>query len=73
MAGREDIAGYVVAVTITTAITDPDEAIRWVREQLAANLGTQGDEGAEGWHNTSIGTPRWQLNSVRTVGKADER
>lgn len=73
MAGRGDIAGYAVMVTITTAIADPDEAIRWVREPLAANLGTQSDEGAEGWYNMSIGTPRWQPNSVRAVGKEETR
>ncbi len=73
MAGREDIAGYVVAVTITTAITDPDEAIRWVREQLAANLGTPGDAGEEGWHSATIGTPRWQVNSVRAMSKDEVR
>lgn len=78
MPERQDIAGYAVAVTITTDITDPDEALRWVREQLAAGLGTQGDAGegaagSAGWHSATIGTPRWQVVSVRAVGKAEER
>lgn len=52
-------------MTITTDIMDPDEAIRWVREQLAAGLGTQGDEGEEGWHSATSGAPRWQVASAR--------
>jgi len=78
MPDRKDIAGYALAVTITTDIMDPDEAIRWVREQLAASLGTQGDvgegaAGSAGWHSATIGTPRWQVNSVRAVYKAETR
>jgi len=60
-------------VTITTDIMDPDEAIRWVREQLAASLGTQGDEGGEGWRGATIGTPPWQVVGVRAVGKDEAR
>lgn len=56
MPGRADSAGDAIAVPITTDITDPDEAIRWAREQFAAGLGTQGDEGKgtagrAGWHD----------------------
>jgi hypothetical protein len=54
-------------VTITTGIADPDAAIAWVREQLSVALGTQGDEGEEGWHSATIGTPRWQVASVRMI------
>jgi len=79
MPERKEIAGYAIAVTITTDIMDPDEAIRWAREQLAASLGTQGDEGgegeagSEGWHSATIGTPRWQVVSVRAVYKDKAR
>jgi len=78
MPERQDIAGYAVAVTITTDITDPDEAIRWVRERLAAGLGTQGDTGegaagSAGWHSATSGTPRWQVVSVRAVYEEETR
>lgn len=56
-----------LAVTITTDIADPDAAIAWVREQLAAALGTAGDEGEEGWFSATMGTPRWQVASVQVV------
>ncbi len=73
MPDRKAIAGYALAVTITTDIMDPDEAIRWAREQLAASLGTQGDEGGEGWRGATIGTPPWQVVGVRAVGKDEAR
>lgn len=73
MPDRKEIAGYALAVKITTDIKDPDEAIRWAREQFGTNFGTQGDEGQEGWHRATIGTPRWQINSVRAVYKDEAR
>jgi len=38
-----------------------------VREQLSASLGMQGDEGEDSWFNTKMGTPRWQVASVRVI------
>ncbi len=62
-----DYGKTALAITITTDIEDPDAAIAWVREQLSARLGTQGDEGEDGWFNTKMGTPRWQVVSVRVI------
>lgn len=79
MPERKESGGDALAVTLTTDSTDPDEAIRRAREQRATSRGTQGDEGGEGeagsagWHSATIGTPRWQVNSVRAVYKGETR
>jgi hypothetical protein len=57
---------WVVLVPVTVEAATPDDAIAWVRHELAAKL--QPDKGT-GWHHEGIATPRYQVASVRRAGE----
>lgn len=55
---------WVVSVPITVDAATPDEAVAWVKVELAGKLAP--DLGT-GWHHEGIATPRYQVASVRQV------
>src|SRR5258708_16745591 len=64
VARRAAMPQWVVLVPVTVDASTPDEAVAWVKEELAARF--QPDEGT-GWHTQGIATPRYQVASVRRV------
>ena len=62
---------YEVVVVATVEADSPDEAVTFVRAELAMKLG----DGGEGLWQTQVPRtlPRWQVSSVRAATRKDEK